>query len=100
MREIKFRIFNKKTNEYINNSDNPHNADYREDWYCVEQFTGLTDKNGTEIYENDIINDGSCVIFNNGCFKTTYEGDQQGGNILSEKRCKYIEVIGNIHDKK
>jgi hypothetical protein len=98
-REIKFRIFNKNTNTYIDNSDNPYNADYRYDWYVVEQFTGLTDKNSKEVYEGDVVSDGAYVCFDNGCFKTTYKGDSQNGNILSKMRCKHIEVIGNIHEK-
>lgn len=71
-----------------------------EDNYIVEYDTGLKDRNGNEIYENDILEDGSgepleywAVRFKDGKFIGSTQGVDEDIFELTD-----LEIIGNIHE--
>lgn len=106
MREIKFRAWNDKTqmmymSHLKDGSDNPvwsYDEIFRrqhEESTNIMQFTGLHDKNGKEIFENDI-----CVIENS---LETISWNQEFCRWDTEQHDGLeeawdIEVIGNIHE--
>ena len=68
----------------------------------VGQFTGLLDKNGTRIFEGDIIKYVKNNIVHTGVvkyFKDAFDVYLHGTNAHSLRSClDTLEVIGNIHD--
>ena len=107
MREIKFRAWDAEEKNFIyfdalDGILSKCDETYRQ--RCVgkfEQFTGLHDKNGKEIYEGDLIKYGSDapleVIYRESCFcynqKSRYISRLQIFDNINK-----IEVIGNIHE--
>lgn len=135
-REIKFRAYNKPANGLkpgmfydigMGTEEQPLGINecikrYTEsdEWFLM-QYTGLTDKNGTEIYEGDIVaicedsfneetEKDERVIISKHCIIWSTEGgyweidklDSEymglGYNLLTlyDEDARYIEVIGNI----
>ena len=123
MREIKFRAWDRKEKKltYMDELNmcfalENHNGNEDENYIILEQYIGLKDSTGKEIYEGDVLNtkttfknnmadrryqDKTIIIvgFLSGCFV-----DLETGVSVSEKtKCivyKKIdyEIIGNIHE--
>lgn len=125
MREIKFRAWNKKTNEYnyfveltsfidgslsVSAGKNNNNPVGNSEDFILEQYTGLKDREGVEIFEGDIV-----TYFNTyskkhykqivkwcemqSCF-ALFEEQKDVWQKESDwlKIIETVEVIGNIHE--
>lgn len=134
-REIRFRIWDKENKRFAhsdhyflkangelqefladNSCNDPeccggagqdHMFEVDKDRFVVMQFTGLKDKNGKEIYENDVIRWGSknlLVEWREGGFGVRkphlHRPKQTGWNWLGSiaDPDEDVEIIGNIHE--
>jgi uncharacterized phage protein (TIGR01671 family) len=121
MREIKFRAWNRQLEKFelfelaghapITTAQIPARGSWNcfDDW---EQYTGLKDKNGKEIYEGDKVQyvggniehgeaeikfDCGCFVFEWDSSKTSFIALYTTANIMG--CASELEIIGNIHEK-
>lgn len=119
-REIKFRVWDVENKEMLEVQELDFEPtfyggriairpDQYNDYFDTEdmilmQYTGLKDKNGKEIWENDIVEitreciyDKGIIVFKNGCFFI-----KSKENLLALYNCELnnykVKVIGNIYD--
>lgn len=105
-RPIKFRAWNEEEKRMIGpyglgDSHWPSNA---ADVWLIMQFTGLHDKNGTEIYEGDIFGNKAlrCVIERqeDGAYIAKFLDSRIASISILDHKIANSEVIGNVHQNK
>jgi hypothetical protein len=104
-REIKFRVWSIELKRYCKYSSTHIGDDFKTTFggdkdFIIEQYTGLKDKNGKEIYEGDVgkfyrKHIGKIVYRIGGFFFEEPSGRHTPIQILNPIDC---EIIGNIHD--
>ena len=103
MRLLKFRIWDKESNSFIEPSWHEITLNELFDsgtgcGYVFQMYTGLKDKNGIEIYEGDVIEycisepETATVTFEHGVFWGNYPLYE----VVEEKY--FCKVIGNIFE--
>lgn len=120
MRELQFRAWDKKGKKFVEDHYGAKDEVYAGSWFrftdalaevanddnlIVEQFTGLKDGNGNDIYEGDIVRCGANDFGKTGMvYKVVYSLNSfvYVRDDKPDETCYYAqhltEVIGNIHE--
>ena len=112
MKELKFRAWDgkKMIDDVVPASETSIIELFEYEWQeteveAVEQYTGLKDKNGKEIYENDIVEYTTCYYGKEKRHRKIVEwkewysddfGEPHNIGYFNLSEC--MEVIGNVHE--
>ena len=108
---LRFRVWDKRLNRYLgeydpiqmimSNGNLAYLDDYGMKFYEVEQCTGLKDRNGTFIYEGDLVKDKDGDIAYVAWFKGAgwlKSEPSQAMDRENEETYAELEICGNIHE--
>ena len=121
MKELKFRVWDKERECYLDKTElagiTPDGKYILyieeeeisrlevEENYIIEQYTGLKDKNGKEIYEGDIVEYTTCYYGNEKRHRKVVEWKEWDSDDFGEPHnlgysnlSECMEVIGNVHE--
>jgi len=108
-REIKFRVWDEKYNQWDTSplTINPAESVVKQG-RVIQQYTGLTDKNGKEIYEGDILNISRDIVDKARVVETESHSDEVyygtdgfwlKGRFVHRRIADWdVEVTGNIFE--
>ena len=112
MKELKFRVWDgkKMIDDVTPASETSILELFEYEWQeteveAVEQYTGLKDKNGKEIYEGDIVEYTTCYYGNEKRHRKVVEWSEWDSDDFGEPHnlgysnlSECMEVIGNVHE--
>ena len=97
-REIKFRVWDNFNEQFLKSDTGKLNPLYQPiENYIIQQWTGLLDKNGKEIYEGDIIKTPLAHMFRSNIYEVKYHQNRFTPDDICDGD---VEIIGNIFENK